>query len=260
MTDTEKIDLLKKEILSDSNPEKEALLDNLIELEGFEAMQFIQSLFLIDPFQKSSAGKGLTMLAAYGVKKLLKLRAIESVNDFKYCPDCKSDLHKYEIIDRYSVGLKCLNNHKFHIDIQQNDFYEKSLTVNKNNNIEIAKEWLNNENYRKNINSQIAEVLRKFIESSDLASSPENQNILEKYCPVCSLSLKEFKQEDVWVKELKCTNDHIFHSRNGLSYNNSTLKPDIDKTQFQALIESYLNSDQKEQLPGQIAALFEEIN
>jgi hypothetical protein len=250
---------LGKEILSESNSEKEKLIDKLIELEGFEAMPFIQSLFLVDPFQRNPETKKLISAAAYGVKKLLRLRAIESVDEFKFCPHCKSILYKCEIIDPYSVGLKCSNNHKFHVEIQQNEFHEKNLKANKDNNLEIAKEWLTNEDFRKNIHAQLAEILRKYIELNNLTSQLENQSISDNYCPVCSLDLQGFDQDDVWVKGLKCANEHIFYSRNGLSYNNSTLIPDISETGFYSLIRSYLSEDQKAQIPYQLITLFSSI-
>jgi hypothetical protein len=256
MSTSQEIEQLKKQILSESNSEKQKLIEKLIEIEGFEAMPFIQSLFLIDPFHRNPENKNLISIAAYGVKKLLKLRAIESIDEFKFCPHCKSPLNKYEIIDPYSIGLKCPNNHRFHIEIQQNEFYEKNLKVNKDNYLEIAKEWLTNEDFRKNIHSQIAEILRRYVELHETNNKYNERNILNNYCPVCSLSLQKFKQDDVWVEGLKCTNDHVFYSRNGLTYKNSTLITDIDKTKFEFLINSYLTGEQKEQLPNQIITLF----
>jgi hypothetical protein len=256
MTSAEKIDALKNQIVSDSNPEKRKLIDRLIELEGFDAMEFIQSLFMIDPLQRNPESKNLISVAAYGVKKLLQLRAAESIDEFKFCPHCKSPLNKYEIIDPYAVGFKCVNNHRFHVEIRQNEFYEKNLKVNKDNELEIAKEWLTNEDYRKNIHSQIAEILRKYIELKDLNNQIGDQNILDNSCPVCSFSLQEFKQDDVWVVGLKCANEHIFYSRNGLTYKNSTLKPDISEVTFYILIDNYLDEEQTEHLPDQIIALF----
>ena len=254
---TEKNEELKKEILS--SPNQHGLIDKLIELEGFEAMQFFQSMFLLDPFQRDEGSKILASAAAYGVKRLLSIRALESVDDFKFCPVCKSALHKYDTPDLYSVGLKCSNNHRFHVDIRQNEFFEKDRAVNDENTINIAKTWLSNEDYRKCIHSQIAEILRKYIEINDFPQQQENQNTSENYCPGCSLDLVEFEQDDVWVRGLECTNKHTFYSRNGLSYKNSTLKPDISKTDLYFLIDGYLNSEQKDHLPNQIVVLFRTI-
>src|SRR5665213_1113812 len=86
--------------------------------------------------------------------------------------------NKYDIIDMFSVGLKCANNHKFHIEIRQNEFFEKNLKVNKDDSIEIAKEWLKNEDYRKNIHSQIAEILRKYIEMYETKNTSNEQTLL----------------------------------------------------------------------------------
>jgi hypothetical protein len=252
----EKNEELKREILS--NPNQNGLIDKLIELEGFEAMQFFQSMVL-DPFQRDEGSEILASAAAYGVKRLLGIRALESVNDFKCCPVCKSALRKYDIPDLYSVGLKCSNDHRFHVDIKQNEFFEKDLAVNDENPVNIARVWLSNEDYRNSIHSQIAEILRKYIEINEFQQQQENQNTIENYCPVCSLKLKKFKQDDVWVQGLKCANKHIFYSRNGLSYKNSTLKPDISKADLYSLIEWYLNSEQKDHLPNQIVALFRTI-
>jgi hypothetical protein len=71
--------------------------------------------------------------------------------------------------------------------------------------------------------------------------------------------LQEFKQDDVWVTGLKCTNEHIFYSRNGLTYENSTLKPDISEATYYVLINNYLDEEQTEHLPDQIATLFKAI-
>jgi hypothetical protein len=260
MKNSQNIDRLKAEILSVSNPEKQKLMDELIELQGFAAMRFIQSLFLIDPFRRNPANEALIFAAAYGVKKLMRLRARESVEEFKFCPRCKSSLCKYEIIDPYSVGLKCSNNHKFHVETQQNDFYENNLRVDKDSNLEIAKEWLVNTAFRQNIQSQVAEILRKYVEQSEIKDEPTDESdLLDNYCPVCSLAFKEFKQDDVWVIGLTCANGHIFYSRNGLNYKNSTLKPDIDEATFEFLIDGYISPEQKDQLPDQILNLFKTI-
>jgi len=260
MKSSQNAERLKQEILSISNPEKSKLMDELIELEGFAAMEFIQSLFLIDPFRRNPANEVLTIAAAYGVKKLRQLRAIESVEEFMFCPHCKSTLSKYEIIDPYSVGLKCANNHKFHIETQQNEFYEKNLKVDKDTSLQIAKEWLVNTEFRKNIQSQVAEILRKYVEQAETKGQRTGEpDILNNYCPVCSLALKEFKQDDVWVVGLKCANEHNFYSRNGLTYQNSTLKPDINEATFEFLINNYTDTEQTEQLPDQIVDLFKAI-
>jgi len=259
MNALEKTQELKKQILSGSDTGKEKLMDALIALEGFSSMEFIQSLFAVDPFHKNPENKNLISVAAYGIKRLLQLRAIESTNEFRFCPGCKSPLNRYDIADPYSVGLKCGNNHKFHVEIRQNEFFDKNLKVNKGGNIEVAKEWLTNEDYRKNVQSQVAEILRKYIEIHDTKEIDDQQTVSYNYCPLCSLSLNKFKQDDVWVQGLKCRYGHSFYSRTGLSYKNASLKPDIDKTTFKWLIDSYSSPEQKEHLPDQLVSLFNDI-
>jgi hypothetical protein len=73
------------------------------------------------------------------------------------------------------------------------------------------------------------------------------------------LALEEFKQDDVWVQGLKCSNNHISYERNGLSYKLSNLKPDITKAGFDFLVKSYLKAEQRELLPDQIVTLLTSI-
>ena len=126
--------------------------------------------------------------------------------------------------------------------------------------IDIAREWLTNNTLRKEYQNQVAEILRKYIDLNQANNNCDEQNRQNNFCPICSLHLKEFEQDDVWVIGLKCSNNHIFYERDGLSYKLVQLKPDITKATFDFLVESYLRKEQSEHLPDQIVKLLKTIS
>ena len=252
---------LKEKIINGHNPDKQKLVDRLIVLEGIKAMDFFQSIFLIDPYQQNKGSAELNNIAGYGVRQLIKLRATQSKSEFKFCPYCKLDLNEYELIDPYMIGFACKNHHRFHIEIiRDGQFTDKSLQSDKTSPLEIAKDWLTDKNLRKQVQNQLAEILRKYIDIQTSISNEEEKNQSFMYCPICTFDLKEFEQDDVWVVGLKCSNNHILYSRNGLSYDGAWLKTDISKDTFSFLIKSYLEEARSEHLPEQIAKLLTEIN
>jgi len=259
MNISQQIEQLKQNILSGMDTDKQKEVDMLIELEGMKSMDFFQSIFLKDPFHEEEGTLELHNVAGYGVRQLIELGARESKSDFRFCPFCASELSEYKIPDLYMIGLKCTNDHCFHIEVQQGECKDKKLYVDKHTTIAIAKEWLTNQNFRKEIQNQVAEILRKYITLKNSGDNQEDETQSNNFCPICRLSLEEFKQNDVWVQGLKCSNNHIFYERNGLSYKLSNLKPDITKASFDFLVTSYLKSEQREHLPDQIVILLRSI-
>jgi hypothetical protein len=260
MDTTKDIKQIQADILSAQNLDKQKLVDKLIELEGMNSMEFFQSIFLKDPFHKENGTFELHQVAGYGVRQLMNLRAGQSKSEFKFCPACKLPLDEYEILDPFMAGLRCKNNHCFHIEIAHGEFKNNALMANTTNNIEIATEWLTNTELRAEIQNQVAEILRKYIELSDSNYTDTEETNSNKFCPICGLTLEEFKQDDVWVQGLKCSNGHQLYSRSGLSFNNATLTPDINKDTFSVLVKSYLEEEQRQHLPNQITQLLTEIN
>jgi len=261
MDTSQQIEQLKSDIISGHNSERQKLVDRLIELEGMDSMNFFQNIFLKYPLHKKEENYELHATAGYGVRQLIDLRARESKSDFRFCPCCASKLLEYEIIDPYMIGLHCENHHCFHIEVEQHgECKDKRLTVGKDSRIDVAKEWLTNANFRKELQNQVAEILRKFIDLNESNYTQEEQDYSYNFCPVCSFALRESKQDDDdWTRGLRCTNNHIFHERNGLSYKLAELKPDITKADFDFLVKAYLDKEQRKYLPDQIVTLLTSI-
>ena len=121
------IEQLKQIILSGQETNKEKSVDRLIELEGMKSMDFFQSIFLKNSFHREKETIELHNIAGYAVRQLMALRAKESKSDFKFCPFCASELFEYSILDPYMTGLKCPNNHCFHIEVQHGECKDKTL-------------------------------------------------------------------------------------------------------------------------------------
>jgi|GEM_PF-4367125 len=251
---------LKENILKAANIDKQNLVDRLIELQGMASMEFFQGIFLMDPLQTKEGTAKLKDVAGYGVRQLIILQAILSKSEFKFCPFCKLGLKEYELIDPYLVGLKCENHHYFHIEmIKDGCFDDKSLQSDKTTSLEIAKDWLTDKNLRKQLQNQLAEVLRKYVNMQASVTVDEENHDVFNFCPICGFPLEKFEQDDVWVEGLECPNKHVFYSRNGLSHNLTNLQPDITKKDFDFLLEGYLEEDQREYLPEQIIKLLTEM-
>ncbi|HVS93702.1 MAG TPA: hypothetical protein VHE59_16805 [Mucilaginibacter sp.] len=258
MTRQQEIISLKENIVKIGFAGKEQLVDKLIDLEGMKAMSFFNEVFMIDPYQQDESSKELNNIAGYGVRQLLKLQAVLSMSDFKFCPCCMSDLMEHELLDIYMQGLRCSSDHYFHVDID----YAKSNDINvkseKEYPLDIAKDWLTDKNLRNNLQNQLADILRKYITIKSSPDLTEQPNETFRYCPICANELTKFKQDDVWVEGLKCKNEHVFYSRNGLNYNGTQLTPDISEQNFKSLLDSYVQ-DQDIHVPGQILKLLNDI-
>lgn len=254
----DEIKALKQAILTIGIPDKERLVDRLIELEGMGAMQFFQELFRVDPYQQHENSKELNNSAGYGVRQLIKLAATQSLSAFKFCPCCKTDLIEYELIDPYKMGLKCRNEHHFHIDIENEKSNNVDIKSDKNSLLELAGEWLTDKDLRNNLQSQLAEILRKYIDLKTQNTVVEQKISAFKYCPLCSSRLKKFKQDDIWVVGLKCKNGHELYLRNGLSYEGAQLEPDLSNENFIFLLNAYVD-DPGSRVPNQIIKLLSDI-
>ena len=260
MDTSQQIEQLKSDILSEYNSDKQKSVDKLIKLEGMKSMNFFQNIFIKYPLHKKEENYELHTAAGYGVRRLVELESIESIADFKFCPYCSSKLSEYEIIDPYMIGLQCENNHCFHVEVKEGECKDKTLEVGKNDTVEIAKEWLINKNFRKELQNQVAEILRKYIDICKSGKKEEEENYSNNFCPVCGLELHESKEDDHdWTIGLKCFNNHIFNERGGLQYKLAHLKPDISRTTFDFLVEGYLEKEQRKYLPDQIVTLLTSI-
>ena len=149
------IEQLKQIILSGQETNKEKSVDRLIELEGMKSMDFFQSIFLKNSFHREKETIELHNIAGYAVRQLMALRAKESKSDFKFCPFCASELFEYSILDPYMTGLKCPNNHCFHIEVQHGECKDKTLHTKNDKAIDIAREWLTNNTLRKEYQNQV---------------------------------------------------------------------------------------------------------
>lgn len=231
---------LQETILSGAAKNWQNAVDQLIELEGMDAMAFFQSIFYLDPRDLEEKKAAIREAAGYGVRRLMELRASSSGSDFRYCPYCASGLSIAPLIDPYLIGFTCANGHCFHCEVKQGEPTKQGFKIPSGKPVEMAKECLANKTLREFIPNQVAEILRKYIDlvEADITLKEDDPEV--HFCPICSKSLQEFPQDDVWVKGLSCSNKHILYERNGLTYNLATLEPDMTKALFNFHLNGWL--------------------
>ena len=72
----------------------------------------------------------------------------------------------------------------------------------------VARFWLSDTRARAHLNSQLAELLRVFLEQRCAES-----DFRLKYCPSCGSQLSGYEQPDIWVAGLRCPNGHDWAER-----------------------------------------------
>ena len=202
----------------------------------------------------------------------------QSIEPHCYCPDCGDVLVEISCEDPLTICLSCKSDHRFFIMPkaipvtldQYKDIGLKLSAINvpsSNNSIEsVASFWLLQTEHRDLLNSQLAEMLRAILDRTR-----HNRKIREplrfRWCPVCKSELLEFKQMDVWVQGLKCSNEHTFYLRGGrlggsISDAELVLTAELTDSILRNLIRGWLkpNPHLAPQLPVSIRKVFEDFS
>jgi hypothetical protein len=73
---------------------------------------------------------------------------------------------------------------------------------------QVAAFWLSDPSARNILNEQLAELLRVILECRSASGS-----LPFSYCPICGAALSEYKQPDIWVRGLRCSQGHTWAER-----------------------------------------------
>jgi len=188
-----------------------------------------------------------------------KYKFLKKLIDLLRCPTCKYKLNPIQLIDIFLLGLVCDNNHRFFIELQSPLATEtvkcasiEGPTIKNRDNLEIIRVWLTDFKFRSKLNNQLAIMIRRIYEiSKDNLHIIYDYNIF-KYCPLCSMPLREFKQDDVWIKGLKCKNNHEFFERDGVGFSFDggyvNLKEEMADKVLYSLIKRWLKKEKNLQL------------
>lgn len=186
-----------------------------------------------------------------------------------YCPTCKSKLKRKRLIDIFSQGLICKNNHHFFIELKEPSLTEsakcpfiKGPIFKKAEDVKLIKSWLTNFTYRSKLNGQLAVMIRRIYEIYTANLHIPNECDVFKYCPLCAKSLKEFEQRDIWVQGLRCNEGHKFFDRLGslrFQYQGEDLilETEMSDEILHTLLKSWLKRDKvlETQLHRQIKSI-----
>jgi hypothetical protein len=144
-----------------------------------------------------------------------------------YCPDCGDSLAEISCEDPLTLCLACKSDHRFFImpkaiQVTLDQFKAIGIQLsaikvpasNCNSIDSVASFWLLQTEHRDLLDSQLAEMLRAILDRTR-----HNRTIQKPlhfhWCPVCKSKLLEFKQMDVWMRGLKCSQEHTFYLRGG---------------------------------------------
>jgi hypothetical protein len=136
------------------------------------------------------------------------------------------------------------------------------LKVDSENPIEIATQWLINDSFRKYLHPQVAELIRKYIDVTNLIKSQNKEELPFLYCPLCGTTLQKTPRPfggDSWKEYLTCANNHKLSDRNGIMFEMALLSNDISDDFFYVRLKRFLEVGLKDNLPDQISELFKKI-
>ncbi|HEY3645374.1 MAG TPA: hypothetical protein VGM16_08560 [Gammaproteobacteria bacterium] len=113
--------------------------------------------------------------------------------------------------------------------------------------LDVATFWLGDVHVRIHLNEQLAELLRYIVEDVRDGYKPGGSHEFN-FCPICRERLEEYEQPDIWIRGLKCQNDHEFGER-GVRLRGRVDGADIDvcaefeECTVRQLIEAWVKSD-----------------
>lgn len=190
--------------------------------------------------------------------------------NFLHCPTCKSELHRLQLLDIFTQGLICENNHRFFIELQNPIGTETAKCASiigstAKDNKRIIKSWLTNFKLRSKLNSQLATMIRRIYEISESNKNITYEYNIFKYCPFCVKPLENFEQSDAWVQGLRCSNAHEFLARTGegigFSYRKEhiCLVEEMSNTTLLILLKNWLKEKISSALRNQLHSQIKEI-
>jgi hypothetical protein len=111
----------------------------------------------------------------------------------------------------------------------------------------IATFWLGDAQTRVYLNEQISELLRYIVEDVRDGYKPNGSHEFN-FCPVCREKLDDYEQPDIWIRGLKCKNEHEFGERGARLRGradgaNIDVCAEFEESTVKQLIEAWLKND-----------------
>jgi hypothetical protein len=133
------------------------------------------------------------------------------------CPSCGAALAQSETVDPYAICLACPTGHRFFV-MPEGPLAIATATaaaahfpgLERRNRKQVAEFWLSDPSARRLLNQQLAELLRTILEARS-----RDEALRFHYCPVCGGELSEYDQPDIWVRGLRCSQNHSWAERGG---------------------------------------------
>lgn len=163
------------------------------------------------------------------VEEVFQFDVDQKLIDRLYCPTCRLELRRTDLLDPFVQGLICRNGHRFFITLQAPTSVATEqaaaiqLGLEDTNPSQIIKMWLTNYPLRSKLNEQLATMIRRIYEIEEQSlhiatDANAGTQAVFRYCPLCQDNLVLFDQSDAWVEGFRCAKGHEYRARDGLSF------------------------------------------
>lgn len=182
-----------------------------------------------------------------------------------FCPACGEILRPYRLLDPFLHGLRCCNGHRYFEEIKSPTEDATARVANlrvvgagAGSAMGAIRLWLRDNKLRRKLNNQLALVIRRIYEISNLGLHID-ACVGFTFCPICAQRMRKAKQTIGWAMESKCGSGHKLMERNGYLYFkrgrvSATLGEELSDELVLSLVDGWLQDDANisSNLPAQL--------